>query len=124
MSIGRASGKVGTKRTISPPGPSRPSAAYIELCKNSPTGIGGRGSSPKILSFSGKNQDGICLSRASSGRSSSPLLDGADPSLPAGARTLCPDALGAALDAAPEGEIASGSPQRALVSASGTLSHF
>src|SRR5215469_18853685 len=111
-----------------PPGPNRPSAAYIELCKNSPTGIGGRGSSPKILSFSGKNQDGICLSRASSGRSSSPLLDAADPSYPTGARTLCPGALGAAcgaaLDATREDESPSGSPERALASARGPCSDF
>src|SRR5215831_8788420 len=63
-----------------PADPNRPGAAYIELCKNSPTGIGGRGSSPKILSFSGKNQDGICLSLASSGRSASPLFDARAPS--------------------------------------------
>jgi len=47
----------------------RSRAAYMALRNESPTGIGGRGSSPKILSFSGKNQD---VSRATSGRSSSP----------------------------------------------------
>ena len=78
--IGRANGKAGNDKDDLPPGPNRPGAAYIELCKNSPTGIGGRGSSPKILSFSGKNQNGICLSLASSGRSSSPLFDARAPS--------------------------------------------
>src|SRR5262249_20091434 len=97
---------------------------YIELCKNSPTGIGGRGSSPKILSFSGKNQDGICLSLASSGRSSSPLFDAGAPPYPTGAWTLCPAALGAELDATRDGEIASGSPERAFASASGLCSDF
>src|SRR5262245_23524270 len=106
------------------PGPNRPGAAYIELCKNSPTGIGGRGSSPKILSFSGKNQDGICLSLASSGRSSSPLFDATAPPYPTGAWTLCPAALGAELDATRDGEIASGSPARAFASASGPCSDF
>src|SRR6516164_3914696 len=96
--------------------------AYIELCKNSPTGIGGRGSSLKILSFSGKNQDGICFSLASSGPSSSPLFTATDPPYPTGAWTLGPAVLGAELDAARDGEIASGSPERALVSASGPCS--
>src|SRR5262249_6074185 len=76
-----------------------PVVAYIELCKNSPTGIGGRGSSLKILSFSGKNQDGICFSLASSGRSSSPLFTATDPPYPTGAWTLGPAVLGAELAA-------------------------
>lgn len=121
--IRRFNGKAGTRKTICP-GPNRPGAAYIELCKNSPTGIGGRGSSLKILSFSGKNQDGICLSLASSGRSSSPLLDATGPPYPTGAWTLGPAVLGAELAATRDGEIASGSPERAFTSASGPCSDF
>src|SRR5215471_21819427 len=117
--VQRSNSSAGLRARAPPPGPNRPTAAYIELCKNSPTGIGGRGSSPKILSFSGKNQDGICLSRASSGCSSSPLFGAADPSYLTGVRTLCPGALGGALDATREDESASGSPERALVSARG-----
>src|SRR6266536_6333500 len=40
--IGRANGKAGNDKDDLPPSPNRPGAAYIELCKNSPTGIGGR----------------------------------------------------------------------------------
>src|SRR5262249_43816762 len=131
---GRAHGKAGNDKDDLAPGPNRPGAAYIELCKNSPTGMGGRGSSPKILSFSGKNQDGICLSRASSGRSSSPLFDATRHSstlshptplpYPTGPWTLGPAALGAELDATRDGEIASGSPVRVFASASGPCSAF
>jgi hypothetical protein len=48
--------------------------------KSSPIGMGGRGTSPKMRSLSGKSQDGICLIRVSSGPSPSPLFAAANPS--------------------------------------------
>ena len=56
----------------------------MALGRNSPTGMGGRGTLPNTRSFSGANQDGICLRRASKGRSSSPALGAvvANPSRP------------------------------------------
>jgi hypothetical protein len=81
----------------------------MALRNDSPTGSGGRGRSPKSLSFSGKNHDGTCLSLARSGRPSSPFHV-ADSSPLAAAGTLCAAGLGAGLAATIGGWIANGSP--------------
>jgi hypothetical protein len=88
----------------------------MALRNDSPTGSGGRGRSPKSLSFSGKNHDGTCLSLARSGRPSSPFHV-ADSSRFAAAGTLCAAGLGAGLAATIGGWIASGSPPRRFGSA-------
>jgi hypothetical protein len=96
-------------------------AAYMALRNDSPTGIGGRGRSPNILSFSGKNHDGICLSLARSGPSSS-LFHVAGSSRLAAAGTLCAAVVGAGLAATADGWIASGSLLRRFGSALGACS--
>src|SRR4029453_10741340 len=98
-------------------------AAYMALRNDSPTGIGGRGRSPNTLSFSGKNHDGICLSLARSGRSSS-LFHVPDSSRLAAAGTLCAAVLGAGLASTAGGGIASGSALRTLTSVLGPCSAF
>ncbi len=93
----------------------------MALRNDLPTGIGGRGRSPKSLSFSGKNREGTCLSLARSGRSSSPFHV-ADSSRLAAAGALCADGLGAGLAETAGGWIASGSPLRLFGSAPGPCS--
>src|SRR5262249_61519186 len=91
----------------------------MALRSDSPTGMGGRGRSPKILSFSGKNHDGMSLRLARSGRSSLPL-HAAGSSRPAAVGILCPVVFGAELEEMAAASIASGSPVRAFGSALAT----
>src|SRR5262249_58244633 len=88
----------------------------MALRSDSPTGMGGRGRSPKILSFSGRNHDGMSLSPARSGRSSS-LLHAAGSPRPAVVGILCPAVFGAEFEETAAASIASGSPVRAFGSA-------